>query len=266
MHELGEDRCLGEQTRPRHVKCSSTSRAVCLSPGALAFLAIQISNTEQRWLQIFLGWEDGWIPIRCRRMPGFWSKYESTRPCDQTKTMDLCSVSCSPVVIYRSDFQHDGSRHPKLLQNSRRSPQWFPDGGHISLLKGFWKVWLIGSVVMKFQRGPTYLTRMIYLPKNRLPRVMLHGIHWCLVSLLELCMSITLFSSPLSWPRACCHRTALDLQSLLYLWSSLRVGGVRHFCLPPAYGWGVEHQCKDWEGVWKWTMKYHAHDNRTGIL
>ena len=27
--------------------------------------------------------------------------------------MDLCSVSCSPVVIYRSDFQHDGSRHPK---------------------------------------------------------------------------------------------------------------------------------------------------------
>ena len=25
----------------------------------------------------------------------------------------LCSVSCSPVVIYCSDFQHDGSRHPK---------------------------------------------------------------------------------------------------------------------------------------------------------
>ncbi|TAQ88147.1 hypothetical protein B7494_g3546 [Chlorociboria aeruginascens] len=33
-----------------------------------------------------------------------------------------------------------------------------------------------------------------------------------------------------------------------------------------AHGWGVEHKCKDWDSVWEWTMKYHAHDNRTGIL
>ena len=33
-----------------------------------------------------------------------------------------------------------------------------------------------------------------------------------------------------------------------------------------AHGWGVEHRCKDWDAVWDWTMRYHAHDNRTGIL
>lgn len=33
-----------------------------------------------------------------------------------------------------------------------------------------------------------------------------------------------------------------------------------------AHGWGIEHQCKDWDSIWEWTMRYHAHDNRTGIL
>jgi Mycotoxin biosynthesis protein UstYa len=33
-----------------------------------------------------------------------------------------------------------------------------------------------------------------------------------------------------------------------------------------AHGWGVEHQCKNWGGVWEWAMEHHAHDNRTGIL
>lgn len=37
MYELGEDRCLGERTRPRHVEYSCTSRAVRLPPKALAF-------------------------------------------------------------------------------------------------------------------------------------------------------------------------------------------------------------------------------------
>ena len=32
-----------------------------------------------------------------------------------------------------------------------------------------------------------------------------------------------------------------------------------------AHGWGVQHQCKDWDAVWDWTEKHHAESNRTGI-
>ncbi|MCJ1357380.1 MAG: hypothetical protein MMC33_007376 [Icmadophila ericetorum] len=33
-----------------------------------------------------------------------------------------------------------------------------------------------------------------------------------------------------------------------------------------AHGWGVEHVCRDWDGVWDWTVRWHAESNRTGIL